>query len=102
MRWHHAAPAERGPLTLATGWAPRRQWRWDIENDVALSIDVGLDERLCGIDTLELANGQRCVGQSVNLASRIAAQRRRWSSILAVAFVASRKRRTLRHLDPPF
>lgn len=57
--------------------APRRQRRWDVANDVAPSIYFGLDRKLCGIYTLEFADGQRYVGQTVDLTSRIAAHRGR-------------------------
>lgn len=65
----------------------RRQRRWEVSNDVAPSVYFGLDRRLCGIYTLEFAGGERYVGQTVDLASRLAAHRRRWDDIIAVSFV---------------
>lgn len=67
--------------------SPRRQKRWDVSNDVAPSIYFGLDRKLCGIYTLEFANGERYVGQTVDLTSRLASHRRRWSDIVAVSFL---------------
>ncbi|MGP5412083.1 GIY-YIG nuclease family protein [Brachybacterium paraconglomeratum] len=65
----------------------RRQRRWEVENSVAPSVYFGLDRKLCGIYTLEFEGGQRYVGQTVDLASRLAAHRRRWDDIIAISFV---------------
>lgn len=67
--------------------SPRRQTRWQVSNDVAPSIYFGLDRKRCGIYTLEFEGGERYVGQTVDLTSRIAAHRRRWDDIVAVSFV---------------
>lgn len=66
--------------------SPRRQYRWEVTNDVAPSVYFGLDRKLCGIYTLEFAGGERYVGQTVDLASRLASHRRTWQDIVAVAF----------------
>lgn len=66
---------------------PRRQRRWDVANDVAPSVYFGLDRRLCGIYTLEFGNGERYVGQTIDLVSRLSSHRRRWDDIVAVSFV---------------
>lgn len=65
----------------------RRQRRWEVDNAVAPSVCFGLDRKLCGIYTLEFAAGERYVGQTVDLASRLAAHRRRWDDIIAVSFI---------------
>lgn len=65
----------------------RRQRRWEVDNAVAPSVYFGLDRKLCGIYTLEFAAGERYVGQTVDLASRLAAHRRRWDDIIAVSFI---------------
>lgn len=64
----------------------RHQLRWEVSNGVAPSIYFGLDRKLCGIYTLEFKEGDRYVGQTVDLTSRIASHRRRWTDIVAVAF----------------
>ena len=66
---------------------PRRQQRWEVTNDVAPSIYFGLDRKLCGIYTLEFTSGDRYVGQTVDLTSRLAAHRHRWKDIIAVSFL---------------
>lgn len=65
----------------------RRQRRWDVTNDVAPSVYFGLDRKLCGIYTLEFKNGERYVGQTIDLVSRLSSHRRRWDDIVAVSFV---------------
>ena len=65
----------------------RRQRRWEVTNDVAPSVYFGLDRKLCGIYTLEFENGERYVGQTIDLVSRLSSHRRRWDDIVAVSFV---------------
>lgn len=65
----------------------RRQRRWEVANDVAPSVYFGLDRKLCGIYTLDFENGERYVGQTIDLVSRISSHRRRWDDIVAVSFV---------------
>lgn len=65
----------------------RRQLRWELSNNVAPSIYFGLDRKLCGIYTLEFEGGDRYVGQTVDLTSRLASHRRRWTDIVAVSFI---------------
>lgn len=62
------------------------QRRWQVSNDVAPSIYFGLDRKLCGIYVLEFADGERYVGQTVNLTIRLADHRRRWTDVVAVSF----------------
>ena len=66
---------------------PRHQLRWEISKGVAPSIYFGLDRKLCGIYTLEFKGGDRYVGQTVDLTSRLAAHRHRWKDIIAVSFL---------------
>ena len=66
---------------------PRHQQRWEISNGVAPSIYFGLDRKLCGIYILEFTGGDRYVGQTVDLTSRLAAHRHRWKDIIAVSFL---------------
>lgn len=66
--------------------ASRHQLRWEISNGVAPSIYFGLDRKLCGIYTLEFKGGDRYVGQTVDLTSRLAYHRRRWTDIRLFAF----------------
>lgn len=66
---------------------PLHQRRWNVSHDVAPSVYFGLDRKLCGIYTLEFADGERYVGQTVDLTSRLASHRRRWPDIVAVAFI---------------
>ena len=65
----------------------RRQRRWEVANDVAPSIYFGVDRKLCGIYTLEFTNGERYVGQTIDLVSRLSSHGRRWEDIVAVSFV---------------
>ena len=65
----------------------RPQLRWEISNDVAPSVYFGLDRKLCGIYILEFEGGDRYVGQTVDLTSRLASHRRRWKDIIAVSYL---------------
>ncbi|WP_270407498.1 GIY-YIG nuclease family protein [Brachybacterium paraconglomeratum] len=46
-----------------------------------------MDRKLCGIYTLEFDDGERYVGQTIDLVSRLSSHRRRWNDIIAVSFV---------------
>ncbi|MGP9583912.1 GIY-YIG nuclease family protein [Brachybacterium sp. AOP35-5H-19] len=65
----------------------RRQRRWEVTNDVALSVYFGLDRKLCGIYTLEFEKGERYIVQTIDLVSRLSSHRRRWDDIVAVSFI---------------
>lgn len=67
--------------------APLRQQRWVLSHDAAPSTYLPLDRPLCGIYTLEFADGERYVGQTVNLLARLDSHRRTWADIVAVGFI---------------
>lgn len=75
------------PVTRGAAGARLRQQRWAIPRAAAPSTFLPLDRRLCGIYTLEFADGERYVGQTVNLLSRLGHHQRTWGDIVAVGFV---------------
>lgn len=66
---------------------PRTQRRWEVTNDVAPSVYFGIDRKLTGVYTLEFKGGEKYVGKTVDLTSRIASHRRRWDDIIAISFI---------------
>lgn len=66
---------------------PKTQRRWEVTNDVAPSVYFGIDRKLTGVYTLEFKGGEKYVGKTVDLTSRIASHRRRWDDIIAISFI---------------
>jgi hypothetical protein len=64
-----------------------KQLHWDVPRDAAPTTFLPLDRTLCGVYTLHFANGERYVGQTVNLANRVATHLRRWDDITQLDFI---------------
>lgn len=66
----------------------RTMLRWEATSDLSPSTYLDVGRLYCGIYVLEFDGGDRYVGQTVNLLSRLGSHRRRWSDICAVSFTA--------------
>jgi hypothetical protein len=62
---------------------------WSVPADAAPTTFLPLDHALCGVYTLHFANGERYVGQTVNLTNRLADHLCRWRDIEGLDFIAA-------------
>lgn len=62
--------------------------RWPTPELTSLASHFRPGDSRCGVYILEFTNGQRYVGQSVDVVRRFAAHKRRWPDIIAMQFLA--------------